>query len=422
LTALEAGGSIRRDERAGGGTIGDSGIVGSLSMTETADVVVIGGGCNGASIAFHLVARGAGRVVLLERGALASGPTGRSTAIVRQHYSNEVTARMALESLRVFQDWEARVGGTCGFTQTGFLVGVGEGDRAALLGNVDLQRSVGIDVRVVEAEELSCLEPQLFTEDLVAAAYEREAGYCDPVLTTTSFAAGAKARGARIVQGREVTRIRIEAGRVAGVETAAGSIAAPVVVTAAGPWARRLVQAVGVSLPIEPSRHPVCAFRRPSEFDRPPMIYADFANQFYMRPETGDLCLVGSIDPGDAAHRAEPDGYDTGVDLDTITDFGARASRRFPILERGFSRGGWAGIYDVTPDWHPVIDRIEAVPGLVVVAGTSGHGFKLCPAVGALVTRLIVDERRPEALEFFRADRFATGRLIRGKYAYSIVG
>ena len=216
-------------------------------MSETADVVVIGGGCNGASIAFHLAAGKAGRVVLLEKGALASGPTGRSTAIVRQHYSNQVTARMALDSLRVFQQWEDRVGGTCGFVRTGFLVGVRGGDRTALEGNVALQRGVGIDVRLVGADELRRLEPQLFAEDLVAGAYEPEAGYCDPVSTTTSFAEAARGRGARIVQGREATAIRIERGRVAGVETAAGSVAAPVVVVAAGPWARRLVDGVGVA-------------------------------------------------------------------------------------------------------------------------------------------------------------------------------
>lgn len=391
-------------------------------MTETADVVVIGGGSTGASIAFHLAERGVRRVVLLEKGALASGPTGRSTAIVRQHYSNEVTARMALESLRVFQTWGDRIGGTCGFVRTGFLVGVREEDRPALEGNVALQRGVGIDVRMVAGNELRRLEPQLFTEDLVAAAYEPEAGYCDPVSTTTSLAEAARVRGARIVQGHEVTGVRLERGRVTGVETTAGPIAAPVIVNAAGPWAHRLAGMVGQKLPIEPSRHPVCAFRRPPDFGRPPMIYADFAHQFYMRPETGELCLVGSIDPGDAAHLADPDRYNEGVDLDTITDFGSRASRRYPALERGFSRGGWAGIYDVTPDWHPVLDELDEVPGFFVAAGFSGHGFKLCPAVGAMMAGLVTDGRREGGIDFFRADRFRTGRPIRGKYDYSIVG
>jgi glycine/D-amino acid oxidase-like deaminating enzyme len=391
-------------------------------VTETADVVVIGGGCTGASIAFHLAQRDAGRVVLLEKGALASGPTGRSTAIVRQHYSNEVTARMALESLRVFQEWDERVGGACGFVRTGFLVGVREGDRAALEGNVALQRSVGIDVRLVGGDELRRLEPELYTDDLVAAAYEHDAGYCDPVATTTSLAEGARAGGARIVQGREVTGIRLERGRVAAVETPAGAIATPAVVNAAGAWAHKVAAGCGVTLPIEPSRHPVCAFRRPPGFARTPMIYADFVHQFYMRPETGDLCLVGSIDPADAAHLADPDRYDEGVSLETIGDFGGRVSRRYPALERGVSRGGWAGIYDVTPDWHPVLDALEEVPGLFVAAGFSGHGFKLCPAVGALMAGLVTAGQRDERAELFRADRFRAGRPVRGKYEYSILG
>ncbi|MGH7266535.1 MAG: NAD(P)/FAD-dependent oxidoreductase [Candidatus Rokuibacteriota bacterium] len=391
-------------------------------MSETADAVVVGGGCTGASIAFHLAERGLGRIVLLEKGALASGPTGRSTAVVRQHYSNEVTARMALESLRAFQAWPDRVGGTCGFVQVGFLVGVREADRPALEGNVALQRAVGIDVRLLSVDDLRRLEPQLFTDDLAAAAYEPEAGYCDPVSTTTSLADAARRRGARVVQGRAVTGIRLERGRVSAVETDAGSIATPVVVNAAGAWAHRLAALVGVDLPIEPSRHPVCAFRRPADFGRAPAIYVDFVHRFYMRPETGDLCLVGSIDPADAGHLADPDRYDEGAGLETITDFGSRVARRYPALERGFSRGGWAGIYDVTPDWHPILDAIETVPGFYVAAGFSGHGFKLCPAVGRMMAELITKATREGGLESFAADRFETGRLIRGRYDYSIVG
>jgi sarcosine oxidase subunit beta len=209
---------------------------------------------------------------------------------------------------------------------------------------------------------------------------------------------------------------------VAAVETPAGAIATPAVVNAAGAWAHKVAAGCGVTLPIEPSRHPVCTFRRPPEFSRAPMIYADFVHQFYMRPETGDLCLVGSIDPADAGHLADPDRYDEGVDLPTITDFGGRVTRRYPALERGFSRGGWAGVYDVTPDWHPVLDAIEEAPGLFVAAGFSGHGFKLCPSVGALMAGLVTSGRRDERAEFFRADRFRAGRPIRGKYDYSIVG
>jgi sarcosine oxidase subunit beta len=392
-------------------------------VSETADVVVIGGGVTGASIAFHLAERGVRRVTLLEKAALASGPTGRSTAIVRQHYSNEVTARMALESLRVFQTWGERVGGDCGFTCTGFLVGVQEADRAALEGNVALQRGVGIDVRLVAGDELRRLEPQLFAEDLAVAAWEPESGYCDPVSTTTSLAEAARARGARIVQGREVSGVRVEGGRVTGVETTAGPVAAPAVVVAAGPWAQRLTAAVGASLPIEASRHPVCAFRRPADFGRAPMIYADFVNQFYLRPEIGELCLVAPSTRRPPASSPTPTATTPAVnDLDTITDFGGRATRRYPVLEHGFSRGGWAGIYDVTPDWHPVLDAIDEVPGLFVAAGFSGHGFKLCPAVGRMVAELVTTGRRAGGVEFFRADRFRTGRSIRGRYDYSIVG
>lgn len=392
-------------------------------MVKTADVVVIGGGCTGASIAYHLAKRGVKRVILLEKNFLASGPTGRSSAIVRQHYSNEVTASMALRSLRVFQHFKDAVGGDCGFIQCGFLMGARAENLAALEANVALQRSLGINTRVVPGRDLNGLESQLHTADIVAAAYEPEGGYCDPAATTASFASRAADLGATIHQGAEVKAITLAGDRVQAVATDTMEIAAPIVVSATGPWAGRVAGLVGLTVPVEPSRHPICTFRRPPDFGKPHMVYADFTNMIYMRPEAGDLTLVGSIDPEDAKHLADPDRYNEGVDFETISGFSAKASRRYPALERAFSKGGWAGIYDVMPDWHPILDEMPGVRGFFCAAGFSGHGFKLCPAVGDMMATLITAGKAAvPAIDFFRATRFAEGKPIVGKYEYSIVG
>jgi sarcosine oxidase subunit beta len=392
-------------------------------MAETADVIIIGGGCNGASIAYHLTQRGVKDVVLLEKNFLASGPTGRSSAIVRQHYSNEETAKMALKSLRVFQNFSEVVGGTCDFVNTGFMVGATEQDLDALKGNVALQQSVGINTRVVYRDEINQLDPNLFTEDIVAAAYEPEGGYCDPASTTTSFAARAKDAGARILQGTEVTDILIEKGKVRGVVTTKGEFHAPVVVNAAGAWGRRVAQMVGIDVPLEPSRHEIAAFRRPPDFGKPPVVYGDFIRKTYMRSEGKDLILIGSLDPKDAENIVDPDHYNEGIEWRSVESFTAHLLHRYPAMERGFSKGGWAGVYDVTPDWHPIMDEVPDAQGCYLCVGFSGHGFKLCPATGDLMAEFITTGKTTEVdIRFFRLSRFAEGQPIRGKYSYSILG
>jgi sarcosine oxidase subunit beta len=392
-------------------------------MAETADVIIVGGGCNGASLAYALTQRGVRDVVLMEKHFLASGPTGRSSAIVRQHYSNEETAKMALASLRVFQNFGDVVGGTCDFVNAGFMVGATEQDLPALQGNVALQQGVGIDTRIVSREEIHALDPHLFAEDIVAAAYEPESGYCDPVSTTTSFATRAKEAGARILQNTEVTDILIAQGRVRGVKTTKGEFHAPVVVNAAGAWGRRVGRMVGVDVPLEPSRHEIAAFRRPPDFGKPPVVYGDFLRQTYMRPEGKDLLLIGSLDPRDAENVVDPDHYSAAIEWRGVEQFTEHLLYRYPAMEGGVSRGGWAGVYDVTPDWHPIMDEVPGAQGCYLCVGFSGHGFKLCPATGRLMAEFITTGRTSDVdIRFFRLSRFAEGKPIRGKYTYSILG
>ncbi len=391
-------------------------------MSRTFDAVVIGGGIMGCATAFELSRRGVG-VAVLEKGALASGSTGRSSAIVRQHYSNETTARMALYALGVFQEFEERVGGGSGFVPSGFVVLVPEADREGLEANVALQKGVGIDTRVLSREELREVLPDAASADLVAAAYEPASGYADPHRTTTSFVDGAKRLGAELFVDHEVTGIRFSGGRVLGVDTVRERFDAPLVVNCAGPWGGRVASLADLSVPVAPCRAQVAVFGRPEGHRGPHPVVLDFVHASYFRPETGDLMLVGLIDPKEGDDVVDPDDYPDHSDATFDLDVGQRWMARCPPMEAASARRGYSGLYAVTPDWHPVIDEVPEGSGHFLCTGFSGHGFKLGPAVGRLAAELVTRESDPLFdAHMFRLSRFAAGDPVRSRYAYSITG
>ena len=264
-------------------------------MSQTADAVVIGAGIMGCSVAFHLAQRGLS-VAVLEKSTVGAGGTGRSSAIIRQHYSNELTARMALHSLRVFQEFDDRVGGECGFQQTGWVAIANAQDRPGLEANLELQRGFGINTGLLSADELKSMMPGVETSDLVVAAYEPESGYADPHLTVNAYADAARRHGARIVVDAEVTGVMFEDDKVVAVETRGERFQTPKVINCAGPWGARVAQMYNTEVPIASSRVQVAVFRRPADYRGHPVVM-DFVNAVYLRPETGNLTLVGSIGP-----------------------------------------------------------------------------------------------------------------------------
>ena len=389
---------------------------------QTFDAVVVGGGIMGCSTAFQLSKRGLS-VAVVEKNAICTGSTGRSSAIVRQHYSNKLTARMALYGLRVFQNFDERVGGECGFEPRGFLVLVPMEDREGLESNVALQRGVGINTEVLQPEAVGELLPGANPSDLVAAAYEPESGYADPHLTTHSFADAAKRNGARFLLGTEVTGVCFEGGHVTGVDTSANSLSAPIVINCAGPWGARVAALAGLEVPVSSCRIQVGVFKRPAEAEAPHPVVLDFVHASYFRPETGGLTLVGLIDPAEANAVVDPDDYPEHADDDYMLDVGGRWVQRCPPMEMAERRRGYSGLYGVTPDWHPVIDEVPEGSGHFLCTGFSGHGFKLAPAAGLMTAELATGEGNPQFdPSLFRLSRFSDGQLVRGRYDYSITG
>jgi sarcosine oxidase subunit beta len=394
-----------------------------MALSTKADVVIIGGGVTGTSAAFQLASRGL-RVILVEKTFLAAGSTGRSSAVIRQHYSNEITARMALYSLRVFQNFTAIVGGDAGFHETGFVVLVSGRDAAGLRENVALQQRIGIQTQLVSPQELRRLDPSLMASGQDAAAYEPESGYADPVATTMGFADAARIRGAEIWQETRATRVLLERERVAGVETTRGTILTENVVNCANAWAPAIAAPLGISLPIQPERHQIAMFQQKPQREKPRLVVGDFVHQIYYRPEGSTLTLTGSVAP-DGKPIANPDEYDTTADDEYIARVGESLVKRHPAMTNALSKGGYAGMYGVTPDWHPIIDEIPSGSGFFVAAGFSGHGFKLSPAVGVMIADMVTRQAQPTAQldpALFRYARFAENKPVRGKYEYSIIG
>ena len=391
-------------------------------MARAFDVIIAGAGIMGCCSAYQLARRGL-NVALLDKKSIGEGPTGESSGIIRQHYSNELTARMALHSLRVFQDFEERVGDECGFREAGFVVLVEEKDRAGLEANVALQRSLGIQTELLSPEALREILPEMETSDLVAACYEPESGYADPYLTVTAYARAARRLGVAAYQETEVTGVRWQGDRVVGVDTPTERFDAPLVLNTTGAWGAQVAKMAGVQVPINACRVQVATFRRPEGHEAAHPVVGDFRNAVYFRPETGNLTLVGLIDPEEAHAVVDPDAYNKRVDTEFVLDVGERLVRRYPAMELSESRGGYASLYGITPDWHPVIDETPAGSGFYTCAGFSGHGFKLGPAVGVMVADMLTGESEAEfPAHLFRLERYAEGDPVRGQYEYSIVG
>ena len=361
------------------------------------DVAVIGAGVHGASVAFHLANRGV-RTAVIERTSPAGGPTGRSSAIVRAYYTNAFLARVAGDSIAMFRDFEQHTGRDAGFRETGLLVLHPPEDEATVREVVPRLNDQGIPTDLLEPQEVVAEWPAFDLDGIAIAAFERDAGYADPVLTTQGLLERARELGAEINLGHGVMSIE-RRGSAWNVSTTEGLIAAERVLIAAGPWSAPLAAMVGADLPLTVERHIVATFAW-SDDTRVP-AHGDLPNGYYFRPEGDELFLMGPLHP---EPTVDADDFDERVGTNEAERLGAGVVRRAPALRHATARGGWASLYDVSPDWQPVIGEIA--PGAFVDAGTSGHGFKLAPALGAHIADLLTGADADPGLDQFHPRRF----------------
>jgi sarcosine oxidase, subunit beta len=383
------------------------------------DVVIVGGGIEGCAAAWALAGRGITDVTIVERETVGSGGTGKSSGVVRCHYGVASLAAMATQALEVFENAEAIFGADIGFHQTGYVVGVGPENVAALQASMAGQRAVGVRTEDIDATEVAKLWPVADLEPFGAFAWEERGGYGDAYQTAQAFAAAARRSGVTLRQGAAVAEIVVEGDRATGVRLADGSVvAAGTVVVAAGPWSVPLLAAHGIELPVTAHREQIVLIDPGCELGPVP-VFSDLVSLQYVRPESGGEILFGNSDLA-VLEPADPDHYSNQATEAFIDLTVEKVGTRFPGLDRASIASTYAGCYDVTPDFNPVISRAP-VDGLVVAAGFSGHGFKISPSVGRLVADLVVEGRStlPDVAESdFRLSRFAEGALLRSPHPY----
>jgi sarcosine oxidase subunit beta len=383
-----------------------------------ANIIVIGAGVVGCSIAFHLARSGA-RVRVFDKGGICAGMSARSGALVRMHYTFAPEAELAWESLFCFRNWGDIVGGQCGFVETGFAVVVDERNAMRLRANVAMLRRIGVDTEVVTAAELQKREPNAFVDDVALAAFEPHSGYADPIATTDSLADAAKRHGAEFSTNTTIDRIMHRGGRAAGVVDSGGRIhEADAVCVVAGPWTDRLLAPLGVKIGIKSERAQIAFFKRPPQLKH--CIYIDTIAGSYFRPHGDDLTLAG-LGRWKPEAEANPDDFRESNDDDFVIAVRERLAQRIPAMADAPYSRGHAGIYDVSPDARAVMGAVPIVERLFVAAGFSGTGFKTAPAVGASMAELILTGASTTVdLTPFGFERIISGRMIESPNEYEM--
>lgn len=365
-------------------------LLGHWPWTEVMATVVIGGGIIGVACAYYLARRGE-PVTLVERGALGMGSTGRSAGGIRKQFSTAINVELSLRSGEVWASFDEEFGVDIGYQQHGYLYLARETSTLeALERAVSLQRDHGIETRLMTPSEAAEVCPGLRTDRFLGATYLATDGFADPYLAVQGYAMAARDLGVELRTKTAVTDVLTSGGRVHGIETEDGKIEADTVVNTTGGWLAQVTAMAGVDLPVSPRRRQVAVVAPEHPLDSGVPLTIDHDTGVYFRPEGDDLAIVGGhLSSDDPA--VDPDAYRTDYDLEWALDVLDIAGDVATYFGRDTElRDGWAGLYAVTPDHHPIID--EVIPGFVVAGGFSGHGFQHAPATGQLVAELILEE------------------------------
>jgi sarcosine oxidase subunit beta len=389
---------------------------GHNTLPTTADIVILGAGVMGASIAFHLAKRKAGKIVVIDKDHVGRGGSGRSSALVRMHYSFPPEVELALISLRMFQNWQEVVGQPGDFRKTGFVRIVHPNETGRLKLNVEMQRKLGAKVDLIDRHHLHELEPDWNVDEVELAAYEPDSGYGDGAGVAGDFLTAARDLGVTYLSRTQASAFVVEAGRVRGVVTDQGTISCPKIISATGPWTRPLFRQAGCDLPIECEYHQVAILRNAPDMKGGGCSCIDSVTATYFRSDAHDKFLVGDfygkrpIDPDDFPQRASDESLEEIIE---------RACRRVPKLANAEVMRGVTGVYDMTPDSRPLLGEVPEIAGLYVCAGFSGMGFKISPAIGLVVSELVLDGAgRTVDISSLHPRRFVDSQPIKAEYEY----
>ena len=389
------------------------------------DVIVIGAGVIGSSVAYHLQRLGAGSVLVLERSQIGAGTTSQSSGILRTHYSVRQNVELAKDSWNVFKDFQNYLGdqdAASGLVKCGYLIAAPDGPKLApLAAALASQQAQGIEVQLLDRQQAEALLPIATLEDSALIGYEPEAGFADAYLVATSFARAARRGGVKIMEGVTVNRLLREGDRVVGVDTTAGVFHCGTLVSTQNIWATQLEEWIGLPMPVKPERHTVLSLEGPKPYTFAMPVFKDLGSpgMLYCRSYGGSQMLVSEGTVGETL--ALPDNEQGDVPLDYVVSVGEQTAARFPSFAEAGLASSWTGVYDVTPDWNPVLGRLPGVGGLVVGYGFSGHGFKLSPAVGRVLAQEALGIATDISLTPYAYERFSTGQLLVGSYGLGAV-
>jgi sarcosine oxidase subunit beta len=379
-----------------------------MDTPKTADIVIIGGGVMGASAAYHLAKRGIKNVVLLEKEEFfGTGATGRCAGGVRYQFSTEINVRLSLESLPMIERFKEEIGQDVDYRQCGYLlVATNEKDAQVFKHNVELQNRLGVQTQLLSGDQVRERVPLMKFEDAIAGTFNPKDGLVDPNGVVAGYVGAAQKLGVKALTHAEVTGICVSGDQVEGVETTQGVIQTRTVLNTAGPWAGLVGQMAGVQIPIVPIRRQMFTTNALREIPVDFPFVIDFAQSLYFHRE-GEGLLIGM------SNQREKSGFDQSIDEEFEMENFEAALERMPLLERASRASHWAGLYEVTPDAHPIFGG-SPVRGFTICAGFSGHGFMHGPVAGKLMTEYILDGNFSTVdVSMLDLARFEEGRLIR---------
>lgn len=384
-------------------------------MKSSADAVVIGGGILGVSTAHFLTKLGFGSVVLLEKRTLAAVSTGHSAAAIRTFYSNPLTIQLAQRAVQILSNAKEEIGGESGFNQVGYLTLLAKSGMDAGRQVVEMERAAGIIVEELTSDQIRDRLPMVDVDDIECGVLEPESGYVDPVKTTRTLASTAQAWGLTVCEGVGATGIRLDGGRVSGVETEDGPIDTPIVVNAAGGWGGRVGAWVGLKYSLRWSREVDIVLETPFETDAFPWL-SDSQLRFYARQDGPRNLLVGLGFPKEI-EPLDIDNYTEELDEPTRERIEGLLFQRIPSAKGSPLARGWASMYTITDDWHPLVGPEPDVPGYYACVAGNGHCFKLGPPIGESLAHVIAGKQPPSNLYQLRPTRF-----LEGEYFTSVWG
>ena len=375
-------------------------------MEKTADVVIIGGGIVGLSIAYYLALKKAGRIVLFEKGQLGEGSTSRCVGGIRTQFSTEINIRFSLESLKTFEQFGEEFGVNPEFKRIGYLFfATTDWEMEIFKENIKLQKKFNIPVELLSPDEISTRWPYLRIDDILGGTFCSWDGYAGPSEILSGFAGGAKRAGVKIYEGAEVTGISSEKGKVKGVKVGEEVISTSTVINAGGPYAASIGEMVGIKIPVKPLRRQIFVTAPFHLTDCPFPLTIDFHRGWYFRQEGDGLLLSGPLD-------LEPS-FNLNIDYEAMAETSENSMSRVPVLEKARIARGWAGLYEISPDNHAIMGRVPEVEGFILANGFSGHGFQHSPGVGKVISELIVNGKAITIdISSLSIERFERGELM----------